>query len=245
MENIRLGHHSNLGWRRNKRRGRSLIMELMDIVGRDGCVPVIINNMDTYHAAHWSDISYSSSEEEENRYRITHHQKRTKQCDNLEQRVLDSWTWEEILEGKGPWAQAGEYRRPKEELEAAKAKRQRIEVRQRNRHERQTPPKKIFGGTRGVWQNQVGDLSQLPVLTVTGVVLVRHRVMRSSAQCLQCVFLARCATSQPPVSAMQEWVSSQGVLCRPSVFGLRYAVSAQGILRRRCVLCLRVAGRVQ
>ncbi|KAK6304298.1 hypothetical protein J4Q44_G00248840 [Coregonus suidteri] len=27
MENIRLGHHSNLGWRRNKRRGRSLIMD--------------------------------------------------------------------------------------------------------------------------------------------------------------------------------------------------------------------------
>ena len=25
--------------------------------------------MDTYHAAHWSDISYSSSEEEDERYR--------------------------------------------------------------------------------------------------------------------------------------------------------------------------------
>ena len=26
-------------------------------------------NMDTYHAAHWSDLDYSSSEDEENRYR--------------------------------------------------------------------------------------------------------------------------------------------------------------------------------
>jgi hypothetical protein len=75
--------------------------------------------MDTYHAAFWSDLSYSSSDEED-RYRTTH-QKRTKQRGNKEQRVLESWTWEEILDGKGPWAQAGEYRRPKEELEAVKA----------------------------------------------------------------------------------------------------------------------------
>ena len=36
---------------------------------------------------------------------------------------LENWTWEEELDGKGPWAQPGEYRRPKEELEAAKAER--------------------------------------------------------------------------------------------------------------------------
>jgi hypothetical protein len=78
--------------------------------------------MDTYHAAYWSDLSYSSSEEKENRYRTTHHNQ-TKQRGNQEQRVLDSWTWEEILDGKGPWAQAGEYCRPKEELEAANAER--------------------------------------------------------------------------------------------------------------------------
>ena len=63
--------------------------------------------MDTYHAAFWSDLSYSSSDEEDC-YRTTH-QKRTKQRGNREQRVLDSWTCEEILDGKGPWAQAGEY----------------------------------------------------------------------------------------------------------------------------------------
>ncbi|XP_052364287.1 nuclear transcription factor Y subunit beta-like [Oncorhynchus keta] len=34
---------------------------------------------------------------------------------------LDKWTWEEILDGKGPWAEPGEYCRPKAELEAAKA----------------------------------------------------------------------------------------------------------------------------
>ena len=63
--------------------------------------------MDTYHAAHWSDPCYSSSEEEEEScYRITHHQ-RTKQHGNGQhQRSQDSWTWEEILDGKGHWAQA-------------------------------------------------------------------------------------------------------------------------------------------
>ncbi|XP_071239026.1 alkylglycerol monooxygenase-like isoform X2 [Salvelinus alpinus] len=82
--------------------------------------------MDTYHAAHWSDPCYSSSDEEEIRYRTTH-QKRTEQRGNQEQRVLDSWTWEEILDGKGSWAQPGEYRRPKEELEAARAERRHYE----------------------------------------------------------------------------------------------------------------------
>ena len=97
-----------------------------------------------------------------------------------EQRVMDSWTWEEILDGKGPWRQAGEYRRPREELEGAKAERRRYEGTRLARK-------------RGVWQSQVGDLSQLPVLTVAGIVLVRHRVMRWSSRCLQYAFLAQCA----------------------------------------------------
>ena len=96
--------------------------------------------MNTYHAAHWSsDPSYysSSSEEEDNRYRITHHQG-TKQRGNgqqqrQQQRSPDSWTWEEILDGKGPWAQPGEYRRPKAELEAAKAERRWYEEAARQR----------------------------------------------------------------------------------------------------------------
>ncbi|KAM9518216.1 uncharacterized protein ACWYII_044800 isoform 3-T3 [Salvelinus alpinus] len=92
--------------------------------------------MDTYHAAYWSDPCYTSSEEEEDdsRDRITH-QPRTKQRGIGQQRSQDSWTWEEILDGKGPWSQAGEYRRPKAELEAAKAERRRYEeaARQRDR----------------------------------------------------------------------------------------------------------------
>jgi hypothetical protein len=36
---------------------------------------------------------------------------------------MGKWTWEEILDGAGPWTQPGEYHRPKEELEAAKAER--------------------------------------------------------------------------------------------------------------------------
>ncbi|KAM9518215.1 uncharacterized protein ACWYII_044800 isoform 2-T2 [Salvelinus alpinus] len=90
--------------------------------------------MDTYHAAYWSDPCYTSSEEEEDdsRDRITH-QPRTKQRGIGQQRSQDSWTWEEILDGKGPWSQAGEYRRPKAELEAAKAERRRYEEAARQR----------------------------------------------------------------------------------------------------------------
>ena len=105
--------------------------------------------MDTYHAVPWSDLSYSSSEEEDERYRITH-QPRTKQRGNGQwQKSQDSWTWEEILDGKGPWAQAGEYRRLKAELEAAKAERRWYEeaARQRGWDERQTQT--FLGGSHG------------------------------------------------------------------------------------------------
>jgi head-tail adaptor len=71
--------------------------------------------MNTYHAALWS-----TSPSNDERYRISH-QKRTKQ------RGQDGWTWEEILDVKGPWTQIGEYRRPREEIEAAKEERQRYE----------------------------------------------------------------------------------------------------------------------
>ena len=124
--------------------------------------------MNTSSDAPWSHF-------DDGRYRFTHH-KRTKQRERKEQRVQDSWTWEELLDGKGPWSQAGEYRCPKEELEAAKAERRWYEARERNRHERQ-PPKNVGACTRGVWQSQVGDLSQLLVLTRSSMVLVRHRVM--------------------------------------------------------------------
>ena len=74
--------------------------------------------MNTHHAALWS-----SPHSNDERYRITH-QPRTKQRGIVQQqKSLDSWTWEEFLDGEGPWAQAGEYRRPKAELEAAKAER--------------------------------------------------------------------------------------------------------------------------
>ena len=91
--------------------------------------------MNTYHAAPWS----SSPSPDDGRYRTTHHQ-RTKQRGKM-----DSWTWEEILDGRGPWAQLGEYRRPKEELEAARAERRHYEELARgNGHERQ--PQNFFGG---------------------------------------------------------------------------------------------------
>jgi hypothetical protein len=110
--------------------------------------------MNTYHAAFWSMPS------DESRNRTTHHQ-RTKQCGQEE------WTWEEILDWKGPWAQAGEYHCPKEEMEAAKVERRRYEeLAQRGKHKRQLPKTFFGGGTQGDWRGQGSDLSQLPVVTV-------------------------------------------------------------------------------
>ncbi|KAM9452603.1 uncharacterized protein ACWYII_012053 [Salvelinus alpinus] len=83
-------------------------------------------------AAFWSNPCYSSSDEEkeEARYRITH-QTQIKQRVNGQPRQQqwekEDWTWEEILDGKGPWAEPVECRRPKAELEAAKAERRRYE----------------------------------------------------------------------------------------------------------------------
>ncbi|XP_052379828.1 uncharacterized protein LOC127931382 [Oncorhynchus keta] len=115
--------------------------------------------MDNYHATYWSSDPFrlsSSEEEEEIHYRITH-QNRTKrrgkgqrrqQQQHQQQRPpsQDSWTWEEILNGEGPWARAGENRSPKAELEAAKAERRQYEepARQCDRYERQ--PQNFFGG---------------------------------------------------------------------------------------------------
>jgi hypothetical protein len=63
-------------------------------------------------------------------YRRTHHN-RTKQREKEEQRLMGKWTWEEILYGAGPWTQPGEYRRPKEEIEAAKVERRYYEEKYR------------------------------------------------------------------------------------------------------------------
>ncbi|XP_064857655.1 uncharacterized protein LOC135560192 [Oncorhynchus nerka] len=109
--------------------------------------------MDTYHAASWSDPCYTSSsdEEEENLYRITHptrterrgkkQQRRQQQQQQQRPASQDSWTWEQILNREGPWAQAGENRRPKAELEAAKAERRgkKPQRRQQQQQQQQRP----------------------------------------------------------------------------------------------------------
>ena len=102
--------------------------------------------MNTYHPAPWS----SSLSPDDIRYRNTHHQ-RTKQRGDERQRYWENWTWEEILDGKGPWAQAGKYRRPKAELEAAKAERRWYEeaARLRGRKPKRQPQKCIGGEHTG------------------------------------------------------------------------------------------------
>ncbi|KAM9519349.1 uncharacterized protein ACWYII_045447 [Salvelinus alpinus] len=85
--------------------------------------------------------------------RITQ-QSTTKQHDQRQQEQRkEKWTWEEILDGKGPWAQPGEYRRPKAELEAAKAERRWYEEAARRRGwEPESQTQKFLGGghTRSV-----------------------------------------------------------------------------------------------
>ena len=97
--------------------------------------------MSTQHAAPWSTPCNSH-------YRTTHH-KKTKQCGMEEQRVMDSWTWEMILDGKGPWRQAGEYRRPPEEMEAAKAERRFWEDRLARQEEERQPQDFLGAGAHG------------------------------------------------------------------------------------------------
>jgi hypothetical protein len=91
------------------------------------------------------------------------------------------------LDGKGPWAQTGEYRHSKEELEAAKAEWRRYEVRQRNRHERQPPQKigvvcrlSVFGLRYAV--SAQGILRRLCVLCLRGA---------GRVQCALCLRSAR------------------------------------------------------
>ena len=138
--------------------------------------------MNYNHAAFWS----SSPSTEESRYRTTHHNRTKRRGDRQRQQEQrkEEWTWEDELDGKGPWAQPGEYRRPKEELEAAKAERRWYEeaARWRGWKPESQPQKCIGGGTQEVWQSQVGDLRQLPVLTGGRERPSRHRVMLWSAR---------------------------------------------------------------
>ena len=91
-----------------------------------------------------------------------------------EQRYKEEWTWEDILDGKGcyswgeilagrdhgnRWRQPGERR---QQVKGASALRE---------HgwqgsPRSSPKNVLGGGTRGVWLNQVGNLSQLPMLNM-------------------------------------------------------------------------------
>ena len=60
---------------------------------------------------------------------------------------MDKWTWEEILDGKGPWAEPGEYCRPKAELEAAKAERRHYEeLARQSGWKPERHPQKCIGG---------------------------------------------------------------------------------------------------
>ena len=113
--------------------------------------------MSNHHAAFRSD---SLSTNEERRYRITHHTRTEQRVNRQEPKErqqkqlqwerlhhLENWTWKEELDRKGPWAQPGEYRRPKEELEAAKAERRWYEEAARRRGWKpEKQPKKIIGG---------------------------------------------------------------------------------------------------
>jgi hypothetical protein len=158
-----------------------------------------------YHAAPFS--QYDNS-----RNRRSHHQ-RTKQ------RGQEEWTWEEILDGKGPWAQAGEYRHLKEEMEAAKAERLRYEeLAQRSKHERQPPSP----GLRYISSAQV-TLRQL---------FARYPQFTSTTQC---------GLFQLPALAGLWGVSSQDELCQLCAPDLRCAPTVLCVLCWLYALCLQCA----
>jgi hypothetical protein len=145
--------------------------------------------MDTYHAALWSSSPYSTNETE---------LPTTKGPSSVEGTPgqVSSAIWRNG-HGRRYW----KARDPGHRLGSiAVHRRNWRQLRLSGKPERH-PQKCIGGGTWGVWQSQVGDLCQLPVLTVAGVVLVRHRVMWWSGRCPQYAFLAQCATAQLPVSA--------------------------------------------
>ena len=157
--------------------------------------------MNTYHAAPWS----SSLSPDDIRYRTTHHQ-RTKQRGNgqQQQRDLDYvTTWNEIER----WSvDPGRVQEPAwDSLEQCEEEYRRMELARDQGGPRGSPKNVLGGGTRGMWRSQVGDLRQLPVLTVERAGPGRHRGMPGGA----CVCIARCSTLQPLVSAGLEWASSQ------------------------------------
>jgi hypothetical protein len=86
--------------------------------------------MSNHHAAFWSD----SPSTDERRYRITHHTRTERRGNRQRQQEQRK---EDELFGEGPWDQPGEYRRPKEELEATRAERRWYEEKQQRQQELQ------------------------------------------------------------------------------------------------------------
>lgn len=66
----------------------------------------------------------------------------------------EKWTWEEVLDGAGPWHQAEDYRRPQWEIEAAKAERRRYEAMDALREKHERHPQEFF------WGGHTGSLAR-------------------------------------------------------------------------------------
>ena len=91
-------------------------------------------------------------QEQQQQQQRQQHEKQQRQQQQWERlHYLEKWTWEEILDGKGPWEQPGDYCRPKAELEAAKAERRHYEelARQSGWKPESQPQKFIGGGLTG------------------------------------------------------------------------------------------------
>ena len=111
------------------------------------------------------------------------------------------------MDGKGPWAQPGEYRRPKAELEAAKAEKRwyKEAARQRGWKPERQPQKRHTGSVVKPSRRPAPTSPGFPEREGPG----RHRVMRWSSQSPQCVCITRCGTFQLLVLAGLECASSQ------------------------------------
>ena len=105
--------------------------------------------MDTYHAAFWSDLSYSSSDEED-RYRTTHRQ-RTKQRGER-----DSWTGEQrYLEYETTWEEIERWsvdpgRVPEPAWDSLEQCENGVgDTNTAGKEAREAAPKNVFGGAHG------------------------------------------------------------------------------------------------
>ncbi|XP_071193419.1 golgin subfamily A member 5-like [Salvelinus alpinus] len=157
-----------------------------------------------------------------------------KQREKEEQRFVENWTWEEILDGAGPWTQPGEYRLSKEEIEAAKAEQRYYE--EKYRGDRTLPWRQLLAFAKLEWASSQDVLSQLYVPDLQCV---------STAQCILCLLPALALRCVSPAQYHQFRHHAPGLQCTSRVQSFRQQYPVQSFRRQYPVQSFRVQYPVQ